>query len=73
VHHALLEVDVVSGSLVCTETGRAPPPRTRAPAAPLLRPPCRCVGVKRGLRAGGAGKFPISGGIPNMLLHQDEL
>jgi uncharacterized protein YbaR (Trm112 family) len=22
VHHALLEVDVVSGSLVCTETGR---------------------------------------------------
>mmetsp|Transcript_55278 Transcript_55278/g.131294 ORF Transcript_55278/g.131294 Transcript_55278/m.131294 type:complete len:124 (-) Transcript_55278:72-443(-) len=40
VHHALLEVDVIAGSLICTETGR---------------------------------KFPISGGIPNMLLHQDEL
>jgi multifunctional methyltransferase subunit TRM112 len=40
VHHALLEVHVIEGALVCPESGR---------------------------------KFPISEGIPNMLLNEDEL
>ncbi|XP_066142068.1 multifunctional methyltransferase subunit TRM112-like protein [Euwallacea fornicatus] len=39
-HHALLEIDVIQGDLVCPETGR---------------------------------KFPISNGIPNMLLNEDEI
>lgn len=39
-HHALLELHVEEGALVCPETGR---------------------------------KFPISKGIPNMLLHEDEV
>ncbi|PRW33595.1 multifunctional methyltransferase subunit TRM112 At1g22270 [Chlorella sorokiniana] len=38
-HHALLEVHLEEGSLVCPETGR---------------------------------KFPVSGGIPNLLLQEDE-
>uniref|UniRef100_A0A1B6JDB0 Multifunctional methyltransferase subunit TRM112-like protein n=1 Tax=Homalodisca liturata TaxID=320908 RepID=A0A1B6JDB0_9HEMI len=40
VHHVLLEVEVISGELVCPETGR---------------------------------KFPITSGIPNMLLNEDEV
>ncbi|XP_023241506.1 multifunctional methyltransferase subunit TRM112-like protein isoform X1 [Centruroides sculpturatus] len=40
VHHILLEVDVISGDLLCPETGR---------------------------------KFPITDGIPNMLLNEDEV
>lgn len=40
VHHVLLEVDVISGDLICPESGR---------------------------------KFPISDGIPNMLLNEDEV
>ncbi|CAM9342318.1 unnamed protein product [Phaeothamnion confervicola] len=40
VHHALLEVHVLEGALICPETGR---------------------------------RFPIHGGIPNMLLHDDEV
>jgi len=40
IHHALLEVHVVTGYLVCPSSGR---------------------------------KFPIQNGIPNMLLHPDEL
>ncbi|CAN8020127.1 hypothetical protein HPB47_008295 [Ixodes persulcatus] len=39
-HHALFEVEVISGELVCPETGR---------------------------------KFPITNGIPNMLLNEDEV
>lgn len=39
-HRVLLEVDVISGDLVCPETGR---------------------------------KFPISEGVPNMLLKEDEV
>ncbi|XP_075496870.1 multifunctional methyltransferase subunit TRM112 homolog A-like [Primulina tabacum] len=39
-HHALLELHLEDGALVCPETGR---------------------------------KFPISKGIPNMLLHEDEV
>jgi multifunctional methyltransferase subunit TRM112 len=39
-HHALLEVELVEGFLVCPETGR---------------------------------KFPVTKGIPNMLLHEDEV
>ncbi|KAL2938239.1 Multifunctional methyltransferase subunit TRM112-like protein B [Bienertia sinuspersici] len=39
-HHALLEIHVKEGALVCPETGR---------------------------------KFPFSKGIPNMLLHEDEV
>lgn len=40
IHHALLEVEVVEGELVCPETKR---------------------------------KFPITNGIPNMLLNEDEV
>ncbi|VFQ81346.1 unnamed protein product [Cuscuta campestris] len=40
VHHALLEIHLEEGALVCPETGR---------------------------------KFPVSKGIPNMLLHEDEV
>ncbi|XP_064458717.1 multifunctional methyltransferase subunit TRM112-like protein [Ornithodoros turicata] len=39
-HHILFEVEVVTGELVCPETGR---------------------------------KFPITNGIPNMLLNEDEV
>lgn len=39
-HHALLEVEIVNGDLLCPESGR---------------------------------KFPISNGIPNMLLNEDEV
>lgn len=39
-HHALLELHLEEGALVCPETGR---------------------------------KFPVSKGIPNMLLHEDEV
>ena len=39
-HHALLEVELVEGFLLCPETGR---------------------------------KFPVTKGIPNMLLHEDEV
>ncbi|KAG4998093.1 hypothetical protein AAZX31_10G206700 [Glycine max] len=39
-HHALLELDLEEGALVCPETGR---------------------------------RFPVSKGIPNMLLHEDEV
>eukprot|EP00750_Incisomonas_marina_P007386 INCI14899.1.p2 GENE.INCI14899.1~~INCI14899.1.p2 ORF type:complete len:122 (-),score=29.52 INCI14899.1:219-584(-) len=39
-HHALLEVELTEGFLVCPETGR---------------------------------KFPVTKGIPNMLLHEDEV
>ncbi|XP_050212774.1 multifunctional methyltransferase subunit TRM112 homolog A-like [Mercurialis annua] len=39
-HHALLEIDIEEGALICPETGR---------------------------------KFPVSKGIPNMLLHEDEV
>ncbi|CAD5188584.1 unnamed protein product [Musa acuminata subsp. malaccensis] len=39
-HHALLEIDVEEGALVCPETGRG---------------------------------FPVNKGIPNMLLHEDEV
>ncbi|GKV09338.1 hypothetical protein SLEP1_g20853 [Rubroshorea leprosula] len=39
-HHALLELHIEEGALVCPETGR---------------------------------KFPINKGIPNMLLHEDEV
>jgi len=40
VHHAMLEIHVVEGALVCPDTGR---------------------------------RYPITNGIPNMLLHEDEL
>lgn len=40
VHHALLDVHLLEGVLVCPDTGR---------------------------------RFPVKGGIPNMLLHEDEL
>ncbi|CAM9532642.1 unnamed protein product [Ectocarpus sp. 12 AP-2014] len=40
VHHALMEVHLVEGELVCPETGR---------------------------------KFPVRQGVPNMLLHEDEI
>ena len=39
-HHALYEIELINGSLVCPETGR---------------------------------KFPVSDGIPNMLLNEDEI
>ena len=39
-HHAMLEVHLEEGSLICPESGR---------------------------------KFPVSAGIPNMLLHEDEV
>lgn len=39
-HHALLELHLEEGSLICPETGR---------------------------------KFPVNKGIPNMLLHEDEV
>lgn len=39
-HHALLEIDIINGELICPETGR---------------------------------KFPITDGIPNMLLNEDEV
>ena len=39
-HHALLEIELINGSLVCPETSR---------------------------------KFPVSDGIPNMLLNGDEI
>lgn len=39
-HHALLEVEVINGDLLCPESGR---------------------------------KFPISDGVPNMLLNEDEI
>eukprot|EP00752_Nemacystus_decipiens_P012658 g11212.t1 len=40
IHHALMEVHLVEGELVCPETGR---------------------------------KFPVRQGVPNMLLHEDEI
>ena len=40
IHHALIEVEVIEGKLVCPESGR---------------------------------EFPISNGIPNMLLNEDEV
>ncbi|XP_003738375.1 multifunctional methyltransferase subunit TRM112-like protein [Galendromus occidentalis] len=40
IHHALVEVEVIEGELICPETER---------------------------------KFPISNGIPNMLLNEDEI
>ncbi|CAH0547724.1 unnamed protein product [Brassicogethes aeneus] len=40
VHHALLQLEVINGELICPETGR---------------------------------KFPITNGIPNMLLNEDEI
>ncbi|CAB0034193.1 unnamed protein product [Trichogramma brassicae] len=40
IHHALLEVEVVKGDLICPESGR---------------------------------RFPITDGIPNMLLNEDEV
>jgi len=40
VHHALIEVEVIEGTLVCPESGR---------------------------------EFPITNGIPNMLLNEDEV
>lgn len=40
VHHALIEVEVTEGTLVCPESGR---------------------------------EFPITNGIPNMLLNEDEV
>ncbi|CAH9103172.1 unnamed protein product [Cuscuta epithymum] len=40
IHHALLEIHLEEGALVCPQTGR---------------------------------KFPVSKGIPNMLLHEDEV
>jgi len=40
VHHALIEVEVIEGKLVCPESGR---------------------------------EFPITNGIPNMLLNEDEV
>eukprot|EP00904_Undaria_pinnatifida_P007669 jgi/Undpi1/4031/HiC_scaffold_16.g07398.m1 len=40
VHHALMEVHLLEGELVCPETGR---------------------------------KFPVRQGVPNMLLHEDEI
>ena len=39
-HHALLEIELINGNLVCPETNR---------------------------------KFPVSDGIPNMLLNEDEI
>jgi multifunctional methyltransferase subunit TRM112 len=39
-HHLLLEIEIVNGSLTCPETGRV---------------------------------FPITNGIPNMLLNEDEI
>ena len=39
-HHALLEIELINGSLVCPETSR---------------------------------KFPVTDGIPNMLLNEDEI
>lgn len=39
-HHALMEIEVIEGDLICPETGR---------------------------------KFPVSNGIPNMLLNEDEV
>ena len=39
-HHALLEIELINGNLVCPETSR---------------------------------KFPVSDGIPNMLLNEDEI
>lgn len=39
-HHILLEIDIINGSLTCPETGRI---------------------------------FPISNGIPNMLLNENEI
>merc|ERR1712181_206066 len=39
-HHALLEIEVINGDLVCPETSR---------------------------------KFPVTDGIPNMLLNEDEI
>eukprot|EP00088_Acartia_fossae_P025766 TRINITY_DN2654_c0_g2_i1.p1 TRINITY_DN2654_c0_g2~~TRINITY_DN2654_c0_g2_i1.p1 ORF type:complete len:125 (-),score=17.00 TRINITY_DN2654_c0_g2_i1:937-1311(-) len=39
-HHALYEIELINGNLVCPETGR---------------------------------KFPVSDGIPNMLLNEDEI
>lgn len=39
-HHALLEIHLEEGALVCPETGR---------------------------------KFPVQKGIPNMMLHEDEV
>jgi len=39
-HHALLEIEVINGDLVCPETNR---------------------------------KFPVTDGIPNMLLNEDEI
>ena len=40
VHHAIIEVEVVEGKLICPESGR---------------------------------EFPITNGIPNMLLNEDEV
>ena len=40
VHHALLDIHVMEGALICPESGRS---------------------------------FPVTGGIPNMLLHEDEV
>jgi len=40
VHHALLEIELINGDLVCPETSR---------------------------------KFPVTDGIPNMLLNEDEI
>ena len=40
IHHALFEIHVIEGFLVCPESGR---------------------------------KFPVKYGIPNMLLHEDEV
>eukprot|EP00088_Acartia_fossae_P005480 TRINITY_DN12444_c0_g1_i1.p1 TRINITY_DN12444_c0_g1~~TRINITY_DN12444_c0_g1_i1.p1 ORF type:complete len:125 (+),score=21.07 TRINITY_DN12444_c0_g1_i1:41-415(+) len=39
-HHALLEIELINGNLICPETSR---------------------------------KFPVSDGIPNMLLNEDEI
>ena len=40
IHHALMEISVIEGHLICPESGR---------------------------------KFPVSNGIPNMLLNEDEV
>jgi uncharacterized protein YbaR (Trm112 family) len=107
-HHALLEVHLEQGALVCPETGD-PPTRSLAsrvfplasgrvgqgrgsramrsklcvhacactPAPPqrcletvLASPLCRCC--RPPLAAAAGRKFPVSGGIPNLLLTEDE-
>ena len=57
-HHLLFEVHVIEGFLICPESGN---PKPISSVAIFM------IDIYAGR------KFPIHDGIPNMLLHEDEV